>query len=204
MVTMSEVKRVGLPEVLCVGETMAMVTPADGRQISDAKLFSVSSGGAESNVARHLASHGIRAAWLSALGTDALGDRVVGNIAASGVDTRWVIRDPNAITGVYFKDPGAGVHYYRAHSAARRLAPDDVGRWPVDSARWVHISGITAALSDDCHQMLLALLNVAHAAGVPVSFDVNYRQPLWSTAAAAPVLHSVAERADVVLVAGWD
>nr|WP_262927888.1 PfkB family carbohydrate kinase [Microbacterium sp. NIBRBAC000506063] len=60
-------------EVLCIGETMAMVTPVTGEPLRTAEEFHIASGGAECNVARHLARLGHRTAWASALGADALG-----------------------------------------------------------------------------------------------------------------------------------
>jgi 2-dehydro-3-deoxygluconokinase len=189
-----------LPEVLCIGETMAMVTSTDASPVATAETFSVTPGGAESNLAQHLAELGVPTAWVSALGADPLGDRVESAIAASGVDTRWVTRDAGANTGVYVKDPGARVYYYRAGSAASRLGPAHVAGWPIATARWVHVSGITPALSSSCRALLPAVLDAAHDAGAGVSLDVNYRPALWPVAEAAATIRPLADRADVVLV----
>ncbi|WP_226920709.1 sugar kinase [Georgenia subflava] len=186
--------------MLCIGETMAMVTSTDAGPLVTAETFSVSPGGAESNLAQHLAELGVRTAWVSALGADPLGDRLLAAIAASGVDTRWVSRDPDANTGVYVKDPGRKVYYYRKGSAASRLSPEHVAGWPMASARWVHVSGITPALSPTCRALLPAVVDAARAAGAGVSLDVNYRPALWSTAEAAATIQPLADRADVVLV----
>ncbi|WP_127125760.1 sugar kinase [Georgenia sp. SYP-B2076] len=188
------------PEVLCIGETMAMVTSADARSLVSAETFTITQGGAESNLAQHLAELGVRTAWVSALGADPLGDRVLATVAASGVDTRWVRRDPDALTGLYVKDPGAAVYYYRKGSAASRLGPADVASWPIRTARWVHVSGITPALSESCRALLPAILDVARANGVGISFDVNYRPALWPEDEAAATILPLANRADLVLV----
>lgn len=190
-------------DAVCVGETMALVTPSDGERLARTAAVTLTSAGAESNVARHLADQGLRAAWVSALGADPLGERVLGEVAAAGVDVRWVDRRDDAPTGVFFKDPapdGTAVHYYRRGSAASLLGPDDVARWPLDAARLVHLTGITPALSDSCAAMTDALLDRCAALGVPVSFDVNHRPALWSAADAAPRLLGLARRAAVVLV----
>jgi 2-dehydro-3-deoxygluconokinase len=189
-----------LPEVLCIGETMAMVTSTDASPVATAQTFTISPGGAESNLAQHLAELGVPTAWVSALGADPLGDRVLAAIAASGVDTRWVSRDADANTAVYVKDPGAKVYYYRKGSAASRLGPAHVPGWPVATARWVHVSGITPALSDSCRALLPAVMDAAREAGAGISFDVNYRPALWPTADAAATVRPLANRADVVLV----
>ncbi|MGI9822646.1 sugar kinase [Agromyces sp. Marseille-Q5079] len=189
------------PEVLTVGETMVLVAPSIAEPLESATSFHLDPGGAESNVASHLAALGTATAWASAVGDDALGRRLVGQLAARGVDTSLVRCDPSAPTGLYVKDPGRGVQYYRAGSAASRLGPDFVDALPIEGLRLLHVSGITAALSSSCDALLDALFDRASAAGVPVSFDVNHRPSLWpSTDAAAQRLLALAARADLVFV----
>jgi len=106
--------------LLAIGETMAMVSPETAVRVTQADRFRVDAGGAESNVAAHVAALGHRAQWFSRLGQDALGDRVLGQLSARGIDTTRVIRDDAHRTGLYVKDPGHGVAYYRNGSAAER------------------------------------------------------------------------------------
>ena len=189
------------PEVLTVGETMVLVTPAVAEPLESATTFHLDPGGAESNVASHLAALGTPTAWASAVGDDALGRRLLRQVREHGVDTSWVRRDASAPTGLYVKDPGNGVQYYRAGSAASRLEPAFVDTLPIADVRLVHVSGITPALSGSCDALIDAILDRAAAEGVPVSFDVNHRPSLWpSTDAAATRLLALAARADVVFV----
>lgn len=190
------------PDVLCIGETMALVAPVDGESLARTRHVQLTHAGAESNVARHLVDLGFRPAWVSAVGDDALGQRLVEDLGAAGVDVRWVDRRP-APTGVFFKDPSAAgtrVLYYRSGSAASTLAPADIDGWPLAAARWLHLTGITTALSTSCAALVDALFERAAAAGLPVSFDVNYRPPLWADGAAPARLLELAQRAHVVLV----
>lgn len=186
--------------VLCAGETMALVTPTTPERLRDALLFHVDAGGAESNVAAHLAALGQRAVWFSRLGDDELGKRVVATIHGRGVDVSPVIFDPQAPTGVYFKDPGQGVLYYRAGSAASHLTVEDVHKINFDEARVLHLSGITAALSESAAEFVAGGMQIARRTDVLVSFDVNYRSPLWSPEEAAQPLRELAEKADLVFV----
>ncbi|GAA1961865.1 sugar kinase [Agromyces allii] len=187
--------------MLTVGETMVLVTPAVAEPLESATAFHLDPGGAESNVACHLAALGTSVAWASAVGDDALGRRLVRQITDHGVDTAWVRRDAAAQTGLYVKDPGNGVRYYRAGSAASRLEPSFADDLPIADVRLVHVSGITPALSTSCDALVDAILDRAAAAGVPVSFDVNHRAQLWpSTDAAAGRLAALAARADLVFV----
>jgi 2-dehydro-3-deoxygluconokinase len=190
-------------DLLAVGESMAMVTPAVVESLSESSVLRLDVGGAESNVALHLARLGNSVAWASSVGDDPLGRRILATIAAGGVDTSLVTVDPTAPTGVYFKDPaptGTRVYYYRAGSAASRLGPESLAGIPIASARMVHLSGITPALSDSCAALVDAIFDEARRLGIPVSFDINYRAGLWSVEAAGPVLRRLAERADLVFV----
>jgi 2-dehydro-3-deoxygluconokinase len=186
------------PELLAVGETMAMVAPlAEGRLV-DAVQFRLDAGGAESNVAAHVAALGHRAAWFSRLGDDALGRRVAAQLARRGVDVSTVVSDPVHPTGLYVKDPGHGVRYYRAGSAASHLTPADAEAVDLTGVRILHLSGITAAISASAAAFLSCLIDRARDAGVLVSFDVNHRLALWDPVTAAGALAALARRADLV------
>ncbi|MFD6697604.1 MULTISPECIES: sugar kinase [unclassified Microbacterium] len=189
-----------VPALIAIGESMAMVAPSRAESLLDAESIRLRAAGAESNVAGHVAALGGGAAWVSALGDDVLGRRVHQEIAAQGVDTRWVSFDAAAPTGVFFKDPGRGVSYYRAGSAASRMTPDAVARIPLEQAQVVHLSGITPALSDDCAAMIESVFERVAASGALLSFDVNHRAGLWSVEDAAPILRDLANRADIVFV----
>ena len=185
-------------ELLAIGETMAMVAPMTGDRLVEAEHFRLDAGGAESNVAAHVAALGHRAAWFSRLGDDPLGHRVAGQLHRRGVDVSSVVFDPVHATGVYFKDPGHGVRYYRAGSAASRLSPADADAVALAGVRVLHLSGITAAISGTAAGFLSRVIDRAHDAGVLVSFDVNHRLALWDCAAAAGELEALARQADLV------
>ena len=191
-------------DVLCVGETMAMVTPAKAESLSEAEECLLGFGGAESNVAAHLAEFGFRAGWASRVGVDPFGDRILGGLAARGVDVGLVTRDGGCPTGVYFKEPdlghGARTLYYRSGSAASRMATGDAASWPLEQTGWIHTTGISAALSDSCSALTEHLLAHARERGYRVSFDVNYRPALWSVDVAGPRLLELASMSTVVLV----
>jgi 2-dehydro-3-deoxygluconokinase len=189
-----------VPVLLAVGETMAMVGPAVAEPLRTAELFRMDAGGAESNVAAHAAAGGVTARWFSRLGADPLGDRIIDRLIARGVEVSAVVRDPRHPTGLYVKDPGSGVHYYRRGSAASHLDVADAEAVVLDDVALLHVSGITAALTGSAPAFLEALIERARGAGVPVSFDVNHRAALWDAATAARPLAALAARADLVFV----
>lgn len=192
-------------EVLCVGEGLAVAYPiSDLASAAEPARLSVHTGGAEANVALHLAAQGIAAGWVSRVGADPFGRKVLADLERGGVDVSNVLVDPRYVTGMYLKDTrpdgGSVMHYYRANSAASHMDVTDVARFPLDRVNWVHVSGITAAISSSAAAMVGSLLEDCRARGVSVSFDVNFRPRLWPAEAAATPLLDIARRADVVFV----
>ena len=180
-------------DVVCIGESMAVFVPT-----GSADEWTRGVGGAESNVACHLAERGFRSRWVSALGDDSFGRVVLGRVRAAGVDTADVHIDPTRPTGLYFKEPGA-VTYYRRGSAASALGPDLLDRISLARTRLVHVSGITAALSPSCLGLLRAVLRDRRG-DYRVSFDVNWRPALWEHGGGPELLRELADSADIVLV----
>ncbi|MDT7580327.1 MAG: hypothetical protein QOK35_1591, partial [Pseudonocardiales bacterium] len=163
----------------------------------------VGMGGAESNVAIGLSRLGVNCTWVSRVGDDALGTFLTREIRAEGVRV-LVTRDPVAPTGLMLKEHRHGrpwrVRYYRAGSAASRLSPADVDAVAdeIAAADVLHLTGITAALGPSALAAAERAMEVARAAGVLVSFDVNHRATLWGDDEAAPVLARLAATADLV------
>jgi 2-dehydro-3-deoxygluconokinase len=192
------------PQVVCLGETMALVAPDPPVPLADAHSLVLGCAGAESNVAVALAGLGVGVSWCSRLGDDALGCRVLAELRAAGVDTGLVRLSSTRPTGVMFKDPGpdgTGVLYYRRGSAASTMDERDVDRALAEPPRLLHLSGITPALSPACSAAFDHALDRAHAAGVEVSFDVNHRPALWpDVGAAATRLADAARRCAIVFV----
>ncbi|MGO2110421.1 MAG: sugar kinase [Pseudoclavibacter sp.] len=189
--------------VLCLGETMALVTPIDVAPLQSAASFAIKPGGAESTVAMYLADSGIAASWVSLVGDDPLGRRLLDEISANGVDVSGVGVVEWSPTGVYFKDPGDGrttVHYYRSGSAASTMDERMLGAIDWMGVTVLHVTGITAGLSPGCSRMLEAIMREARGRGLFVSFDVNYRPGLWGVDAAGPRLAELATLADLVFV----
>ncbi|MFD6336159.1 sugar kinase [Streptomyces sp. NPDC060131] len=192
-------------DVVCLGESMVTFLPSLPGRLADVPSFARTIGGAESNVACALAAAGHTVKWVSRVGADGFGDHLVGAIAAYGVDVSGVRRDPDRPTGIYFRtatDRATDAHevvYYRAGSAASAMAPGTLSYDDLWAGRVLHVSGITAALSDDCLALMREL--TARAPGRPLlSFDVNHRPGLWRDGSGARVLLDLARGADLVFV----
>ncbi len=193
-------------EVVTLGESMVTFLPSHPGSLADVPSFERTIGGAESNVACVLAAAGHTARWVSRVGADGFGDHLTETIASYGVDTSAVRRDPVRPTGIYFRTAGDRstdaheVAYYRTGSAASAMAPATVDLDALRSARVLHLSGITAALSEGCLALLTAL-TAPRPSRPLISFDVNYREGLWpDPAAAGTTLLALARGADLVFV----
>lgn len=188
------------PEVLCVGESMALFVPAEPGPPDEVKHWVRTIGGAESNVACNLPTLGIRSGWVSAVGDDPFGRAMLREVASHGVDVSACYVDPSRPTGLYVKESGAGgspVRYYRAGSAASGMGPALLDRLDLDGVRVLHLSGITPALSDSCLALVRALLDAPRGDRL-ISFDVNLRPALWAGRDPG-LLAELAGRADIVL-----
>ena len=88
---------------------------------------------------------------------------------------------------VEFGEPPRGIQvtYDRAGSCAAQLRPDEIDWDLLLDTRLLHLTGITPALSPSCLEIITEAIRRARERNVPVSFDVNYRQKLWSEADAA-------------------
>ncbi|MFD3313064.1 sugar kinase [Streptomyces sp. NPDC058694] len=185
---------------------MVTFLPSRPGRLADVPSFDRAIGGAESNVACVLAAAGHTAKWVSRVGADGFGDHLTEAIAAYGVDTSAVQRDPTRPTGIYFRtasDRSTDTHevaYYRTGSAASAMSRATLDMAAVNSGRILHLSGITAALSSDCRSLLTTLTASAPTRPL-ISFDVNYRAGLWPTPSeAGATLLTLTRGADLVFV----
>lgn len=191
----------GSPRVVTLGETMGLARATDVGSLRHASTLALGIGGSESNVAIALARLGVGCSWLGRVGDDPLGERVTREVRAEGVEVAALV-DPEASTGFMLKERSTlatgAVFYYRAGSAGSRLTPTDLpSGWMTDAAL-LHVTGITALVSQTARETLLAAVSQARRLGVRVSFDVNYRSALAAPQEAAPILRDIADRADIV------
>ena len=196
-----------MTEVVTLGECLiAFVAVAPG-PLAEATTFERFVAGAEANVAVGLTRLGHSTAYVGRVGADGFGDAIRKRLRGEGVDTTHLATDQEAPTGLMFRERrGLGpaqVVYMRRGAAGSRLTAADVDgaadAGVFGGARWLHLTGITSALSADARAATTRAAELARADGLTVSLDVNLRRRLWSDETAAPVLRDLAARADVLL-----
>jgi 2-dehydro-3-deoxygluconokinase len=173
-----------MSRIVTFGELMLRLSPPHHETFLQTPAFVATFGGAEANVAVSLANYGERAAFVTALPANAIGDGAIRELRAFGVDTSFIRRSGERV-GIYFTQKGACarpsvVLYDRSHSAISEAAPGDFD-WEaiLDGADWFHVTGITPALSEGAAQVTLEALSVCRRKGITVSCDLNYRKKLW-------------------------
>jgi 2-dehydro-3-deoxygluconokinase len=191
-------------DVVTLGESMVLLVPTTRGLLRHAHSFERFVAGAESNTAIGLARLGHRVAWISRVGDDEFGQCVLHAIQGEGVDVSNVRIDQQHPTGIYFKERrGAGItriYYYRADSAASHLSPEDLNPDIIGSAKYLHLSGITPALSQSCREAVLHAAETAQQASVKISFDPNLRLKLWSLDEAKKFFHEVVSKVNFILL----
>jgi 2-dehydro-3-deoxygluconokinase len=183
-----------MTHVVCFGEVLLRLSAPGKELLLQSHQFTAHVGGAEANVAVGLAKLGNRSAVVTILPTNALGQACAGELRRHGVDTTGIVHRDGRM-GLYFLTHGAGhrpaeVLYDRAGSAFA-VAPPDVIDWSeaLRGAQWLHVSGITPAVSEAGAKAALRAVQAARDAGVKVSYDCNFRARLWGERAAqAPAL----------------
>jgi len=168
-----------MTSVVTGGETMVLGVPPQPGRLRHASGLELKIAGAESNLAIALSRLGISAGWVGLLGDDEPGQLVLDRIRGEGVDTSRVRRLGDHPTGLYLRErigPATRVYYYRKGSAASTLAPGAFDPEYLEGAEFLHLTGITPALSATCRDFVLW---AAREGGTRVSFDVNYRSKLW-------------------------
>lgn len=189
------------PRVVAIGETMALMRTSTIGSLAHLPSVDIALGGAESNLAIGLRRLDVPSAWVSRVGDDPLGTRVIREVRAEGVEVHCTV-DPERPTGLMIKSrPSAAttrVDYYRAGSAASALTPGDLPAGLIEQAEILHLSGITPLLSESAHATNVAAVQRAVAAGVKVSLDVNYRSRLGSRERLGQLLGEILEHVDVV------
>jgi 2-dehydro-3-deoxygluconokinase len=172
------------PAIACLGELLVRLSAPGSERLLQSKRLDVVFGGAEANVAVMLARLGIPARMGSVVADNAIGAAVVCELRSHGVDVDCVAAAPGRM-GLYFLTPAAmsrpaEVLYDRAGSAfAIHAGMVDLDRL-LEGAGWLHLSGITPAVSAAATSLAREAVRAASARGIKVSFDGNYRAQLWN------------------------
>jgi len=160
-------------------------------------------GGDTSNAVIAAARAGARTAYLGRYGgNDDFGELLLQIWRDEGVDVSGISCDAQANNGLYFVHHTADGHrfsYVRQNSAAARMQPTDLNHGLIERARFLHVSGISLAISVNACDTIFAAIERAHSATTRVCLDANLRLRLWPLSRARAVLREAIAQCDVFL-----
>jgi 2-dehydro-3-deoxygluconokinase len=193
-------------DLFTFGEALSVFISTDTDSVMSAKTFERVTAGAEVNVAVAISRLGLKSQYFSRFGNDQLGSVMLADIAAEGVDVSLAKR-VNSYTGAMVRNPGKSapveLSYLRKGSAASTIEPADILDTYISSTRWLHVTGITCAISHSGANTVKIALEKATAMNIKSSFDLNIRRKLWSEEDAKKVLAPLAKNVDL-LIGGED
>ncbi len=190
--------------VLTSGEPMGLFIAQEEALLENVRNYKTSVAGAEFNVSIGLKRLGFYVGYLTKLGKDPIGKRIINVMKENGIDTSMTVITDEYTTGLMLKsktsegDPD--IYYYRKNSAASKISIKDVELINWDEWDALHTSGILPATSDTAYEAITFLMKSAKANNVPVFFDPNLRPQLWkSQGEMVKGINNLAKLADYVL-----
>jgi 2-dehydro-3-deoxygluconokinase len=194
-----------VPLTVTFGEIMLRLAPPGFERLLQSPRFCATFGGAEANVAVALASFGFPSSFVTVLPDNAVAAAAVGELRRLNVDVSNIVFTKGRL-GVYYLEPGANqraskVIYDREYSAIALAGPGAI-EWEsvFRGAEWLHITGVTPALSESAAALADECVGKARAAGMPVSVDLNYRKNLWKWGKrAGQVMPELVQSADILI-----
>ncbi|MER7509461.1 sugar kinase [Streptomyces lavendulae] len=188
--------------LVTLGEAMAVLAADRPGPLAAGSSLRLGFAGAEATVAIGVSRLGHPASWTGRVGADSAGTMIIDTLRGENVDVTRARVDDTAPTGLMLRERRTPDHtrvaYYRRGFAGSRLAPEDIDPELLTRARVLHVTGITPALGAGPRAAVRHAVDLARAAGVVVSLDLNYRALLWTREEAAAELTYLAKRADVV------
>jgi len=191
-----------MADIYTLGEPLIVFLADDQDDVRTAKKYSISVAGAEANVAVAATRLGLDVVFQTRVGVDQLGDVVLTQLTNEGVAVAHVTRN-DAFTGALVRNRGisspTNVTYLRKGSAASTMVPSDIDEATLASSKWLHVTGITAAISESAKSTLLKAIEIAKSNQVKISLDLNIRKKLWSDENARDTLAKIANEIDLII-----
>lgn len=170
---------------ITMGELLLRLSPPNYEKIRTTDEFKVTYGGAEANVAASLANLGIDSSYFTVVPDSSIGKAAIRYLRSNDVHCSPCIYSKQGRMGIYFLEEGFGVRsskvtYDRKESSFALYDFSKIDfKEKLKGFTWLHLSGITPALSKNCRSLIMYALQAAKELGITVSFDCNFRSALW-------------------------
>lgn len=170
---------------ITMGELLLRLSPPNYEKIRTTGEFKASYGGAEANVAASLSNLGIDASYFTVVPESSIGKAAIRYLRSNDVHCSPCIYSDKGRMGIYFLEVGYGVRsskvtYDRKDSSFATYDFSQVDfKEKLKGFTWLHLSGITPALSQNCRDLITYAIKAAQELKITVSFDCNFRSALW-------------------------
>lgn len=170
-------------QVCCMGELIVdMISLDSGKSLSESSGFLKNFGGAPANTAVGLAKLGIKVGYMGKVGNDPFGDFLIDTLQKNGVDTSGVVKDRVAKTTLAFvsleSNGERSFTFYRNPGADEQFFPEEINEELLARAKIFHF-GSLLQIRDPSKNATEKALKIAKENKIFISYDPNYREPLW-------------------------
>lgn len=196
-------------KILGFGEIMLRLTPPNNQKILQSNSFEAVYSGGEANVIASLSMFGHDTKFVTKLPDNHLGQKVLSKFRGYNVDISDIVTGEGRL-GIYFSEIGHGLRsteviYDRKYSAISMADKSEFNIDKIlDGVGFVHMSGITPALSKSLREFTIDFIKACKQRGILVSYDSNFRAKLWSLEEAREVLEEVMPLIDIAFLGHLD
>jgi fructokinase len=170
-------------DIATLGELLIDFTPY-GVSTSGMTLYERNPGGAPANVAVAAAKLGLKTAFIGKVGDDIHGRFLRSVLLNEGVSVQGLVLDklsPTTLAFVELKENGdRDFAFIRKGCGDTRLTEEELDPELIHSAKILHV-GTLSLTAEPARTATFKALEAAKAAGVTISCDVNWREPLWES-----------------------
>jgi 2-dehydro-3-deoxygluconokinase len=169
--------------------------------ISEARTFHASAAGDTLNTIAAASRLGSKCGFITKVGEDAFGEFLINSWKFENIDVSHAARLTGGFNGIYFisvlPDGQREFIYYRKGSAASTITPEELDPAYIRSAKILHTSGISQAISESSLATVEEAIHLAKKNKVKASFDPNYRPKLWSKEKALKAYETILPHIDI-------
>lgn len=172
-----------LKKILLVGEPMGLFIANETGDLDTVTSFSAAVAGAEFNVAVGLSRLEHKVEYLTKVGNDPFGSRIINTMKKNGISSDYITISDTNTTGYMLKSKAVTgdpeIYYYRKNSAASKVCRSDIDKIDFSGIKILHMTGIFPALSESTLDVAKYLMELARSMDITVFFDPNIRPQLW-------------------------
>jgi len=170
-------------DVTALGELLIDFTPY-GMSVAEQQLFEQNPGGAPANVLSCLSKCGKRTAFIGKVGKDIHGAFLKTVLQKNNICVDGLIEDENVFTTLAFvelSDSGErSFSFARKPGADTCLKKEELKEEIIKNSKVFHVGSLSLT-TEPARESTFRALRLAKENGCIISYDPNYRAPLWSS-----------------------